>query len=85
MVSGGVWWCLVVSGSVGVCKLVLPELIDVYGQIYLPVHVTDTADALLPSGSPFEGPGPHGDLFQFLGPHWVPISVLRSPFSLFRA
>ena len=26
-----------------------------------------------------------GDLFQFLGPHWVPISVLRSPFSLFRA
>ena len=31
---------------------------------------------LLPSGSPFEGPGPHGDLFQFLGPHFcsnVPI------------
>ena len=37
MVSGGVWWCLVVSGSVGVCKLVLPELIDVYGQICLNV------------------------------------------------
>ena len=27
--------------------------------------------ALLPSGSPFEGPGPHGDLFQFLGPHFL--------------
>ena len=40
---------------------------------------------LSPHGSPFGGPGPHGDLFQFLGPHWVPISVLRSPFSLFRA
>ena len=45
--SGGVWWCLVVSVGVDVCRLVLPELIDVYGQIYLPVHVTDTADALL--------------------------------------
>ena len=41
--------------------------------------------ALWPHGSPFGGPGPHGDLFQFLDPHWVPISVLRSPFSLFRA
>ena len=26
--------------------------------------------ALWPSGSPFAGPGPHGDLFQFLGPHF---------------
>ena len=41
--------------------------------------------SLLPSGPPFEGPGPHGDLSQFLGPHWVPVSVLRSPFSLFGA
>ena len=46
MVSGGVWWCLVVSVGVDVCRLVLPELIDVYGQIFRPVHVTD-ADALL--------------------------------------
>ena len=32
--------------------------------------------ALWPHGSPFEGPGPHGDLIQFLGPHFcskVPI------------
>ena len=29
--------------------------------------------------------GPHGDPFQLLGPYWVPISVPRSPFSLFRA
>ena len=29
--------------------------------------------ALLPHGSPFGDPGPHGDLFQILGPHWVPI------------
>ena len=25
--------------------------------------------SLLPHGSPFGDPGPHGDLFQFLGPH----------------
>ena len=37
--------------------------------------------ALLPSGSPFGDPGPHGDLFQFLGPHFFS----RSPFSLFQA
>ena len=36
-----------VSVGVDVCTLVLPELINVYGQIFLPVHVTDTADALL--------------------------------------
>ena len=42
-------------------------------------------NALWPHGSPFGGPGPHGDLFQFWGPHWVPISVPRSPFYLFRA
>ena len=41
--------------------------------------------ALLPSGSPFGDPGPHGDLFQFLGPQKVPISFPRSPFSLFQA
>ena len=35
--------CLVVSVGVNVCRLVLPELNDVYGQIFLPVHVTDTA------------------------------------------
>ena len=32
--------------------------------------------ALLPRGSPFGDPGPHGDLFQILGPHFffkVPI------------
>ena len=29
--------------------------------------------ALLPRGSPFGEPGPHGDLFQFLGPQKVPI------------
>ena len=44
--------CLVVSVGVDVCRLVLLELIDVYGQILFPVHVfscntTDTADALL--------------------------------------
>ena len=54
VVSRDVWWCLMVSDAclvvsvgVDVCRLVLPELIDVYGQIFLPVHVTDTADALL--------------------------------------
>ena len=38
--------CLVVSSGVNVKRLIRPELIDVYGQISLPVHVTD-ADALL--------------------------------------
>ena len=41
--------------------------------------------ALLPRGSPFGSPGPHGDLFQFLGPQKVPIFFPRSPFSLFQA
>ena len=70
--SGCVWWCLehvwwclvvsdaclVVSSGVNVYRLIWPELIDVYGQISLPVHVTetlmpwmgwcaDTADALM--------------------------------------
>ena len=50
--SGGVWWCLehvwwclvvsdaclVVSGGVNVYRLIWPELIDIYGQISLPVH-----------------------------------------------
>ena len=30
-----------------------------------------TISALLPNGSPFGSPGPHGDLFQSLGSHWV--------------
>ena len=37
--------------------------------------------ALLPRGSPFGDTGPHGDLFQILGPHFFS----RSPFSLFQA
>ena len=52
--SGGVWWCLVVSdaclvvsGDVNVYRLIWPELIDVYGQISLPVHVTDAAKMLM--------------------------------------
>ena len=44
-----------------------------------------TTNSLLPSGSPFGDPGPHGDLFQFLGPQKVPIFFPRSPFSLFQA
>ena len=39
--------CLVVSLGVNVYWLVWPELIDVYGQISLPVHVTDAAKMLL--------------------------------------
>ena len=49
-----VWWflvvsdaCLVVSGGVNVYRLILSELIDVYGQISLPVHVTDAAKMLM--------------------------------------
>ena len=34
--------------------------------------------ALLPSGSPFGDPGPHGDLFEILGPQKVPI-FLQGP------
>ena len=37
--------------------------------------------ALWPHGSPFEGPGPHGDLIQFLGPHFcskVPIFYIQA-------
>ena len=59
--SGSVWWCLeyvwwclvasdaclVVSGGVNVYRLLWPELIDVYGQISLPVHVTDAAKMLM--------------------------------------
>ena len=36
-------------------------------------NAIDFIKALLPNGSPFGDPGPHGDLFQSLGPHWVPI------------
>ena len=39
--------CLVVSLGVNVCRLIKPELIDVYGQISLPVHLTDAAKMLL--------------------------------------
>ena len=35
--------CLVVS----IYRLILPELIDVYGHISLPVHVTDAAEMLM--------------------------------------
>ena len=49
-----VWWCLgvsdaclVVSGGVNVYRQIWPELIDVYGQISLPVHVTDDAETLM--------------------------------------
>ena len=58
---GDVWWCqehfwlclvvpdecLVVSGGVNVYRLICPELIDVYGQISLPVHLTDAAKMLV--------------------------------------
>ena len=44
MVSGGVWS---MYGGVNVYRLIKPELIDVYGQIYLPVHVTDAAKMLM--------------------------------------
>ena len=39
--------CLVVSSGVNVYRLVCPELIDVYGQISLPVHLTDAAKMLM--------------------------------------
>ena len=39
--------CLVVSGGVNVYWLIWPELIDVYGQISLPVHLTDAAKMLM--------------------------------------
>ena len=41
-------------------------------------------NALLPSGSPFGDPGPHGDLFQFLGPQKVPIFFQGPHFIYFR-
>ena len=44
-------YCLVrvwsMSGVVNVYRLIRPELIDVYGQISLPVHVTDAAKMLM--------------------------------------
>ena len=33
-------------------------------------HFQNLGIALLPHGSPFGDPG---DLFQFLGPHWLPL------------
>ena len=61
VVSGGIWWCLehvwwclvvsdaglVVSSGINVYRLIWPELIDVYGQISLPVHLTDAAEMLM--------------------------------------
>ena len=44
----------------------------------------DDSDALLPRGSPFGDPGPHGDLFQFLGPQKVPIFFQGPHFLYFR-
>ena len=41
-------------------------------------------NSLLPSGSPFGDPGPHGDLFQFLGPQKVPIFFQGPHFLYFR-
>ena len=35
------------SGGVNIYRLIWPGLIDVYGQISLPVHLTDAADALM--------------------------------------
>ena len=42
-----VWWCLPDSGDVNVYRLIWPDLIDVYGQISLPVHLTDAAKMLM--------------------------------------
>ena len=53
--------------------------------IFLAIGHLPTRCTLLPRGSPFGDPGPHGDLFQFLGPQKVPISFPRSPFSPFQA
>ena len=39
--------CLEVSCGDNVCRLICPELIDVYGQISLPVHLTDAAKMLI--------------------------------------
>ena len=50
-------------------------------------HHTNREDcrvALLPSGSPFGDLGPHGDLFQFLGPQKVPIFFQGPHFLYFR-
>ena len=40
--------------------------------------------SLLPRGSPFGSPGPHGDLFQFLGTQKVPIFFKGPHFLYFR-
>ena len=35
------------SGGVNIYRLIWPELIDVYGQISLQVHLTDAAEMLM--------------------------------------
>ena len=50
----------------------------------LALHLQFESVALLPCGSPFGDPAPHGDLFQILGPQKVSI-FLRSPLSPFQA
>ena len=52
-------------------------------EIKMNAEVTQ-GKALLPSGSPFGDPGPHGDLFQFLGPQKVPIFFKGPHFVYFR-
>ena len=50
----------------------------------LKVRSLKWAYSLLPRGSPFGDPGPHGDLFQFLGPQKVPIFFQGPHFLYFR-
>ena len=50
----------------------------------VPIQGPRGPKTLLPSGSPFGDPGPHGDLFQFLGPQKVPIFFQGPHFLYFR-
>ena len=70
---------------VDIVKFVLNDRVFEEGFPILGYEVILLADTLLPRGSPFGDPGPHGDLFQFLGPQKVPIFFPGSPFSLFQA
>ena len=47
--SGGVWWCLMHVWWCPAMSMYIDrfELIDVYGQISLPVHLTDAAKMLM--------------------------------------
>merc|ERR1719391_1998027 len=66
--------------------MMLSVLVRVMWLLFVMMLVMEMVTmALLPPGSPFGDPGPHGDLFQFLGPPKVPIFFPRSPFSLFQA